>query len=69
MYEHPMKRAGLTFNRILFSNSKKVLPCFGQGAELKYRLQFKQKFFEAGKEVNRRIVSSANLDEVFPARK
>ena len=29
MYEHPMKRAGLTFNRILFSNSKKVLPAFG----------------------------------------
>ena len=69
MYEHPMKRAGLTFNRILFSNSKKVLPAFGQGAELKYKLQFKQKFFEGGKESSRRYVTSSNLDEVFPPRK
>ena len=69
MYEHPMKRAGLTFNRMLFSNSKMVLPCFAPGSELKYKLQFKMKFFEGGKEVRRAYVSSANLDEVFPSRK
>ena len=39
MYEHPMKRAGLTFNRILFSNTKMVVPCVPQ-QEGKYRLQF-----------------------------
>ena len=68
MYEHPMKRAGLTFNRILFSNTKMVVPCFSQ-QEGKYRLQFKMKFYDAGKESSRKILSSNNLDEIFPSRK
>ena len=68
MYEHPIKRAGLTFNRILFSNTKMVVPCY-QNTEGKYRLQFKMKFYDLGKEVNRKIMSAANLDEIFPSRK
>ena len=68
MYEHPIKRAGLTFNRILFSNTKMIVPCYPAQPE-KYRLQFKMKFYENGKEVNRKIVSSQNLDDVFPSRK
>ena len=68
MYEHPMKRAGLTFNRILFSNTKMVLPCF-QNTEGKYRLQYKMKFYEAGKETHRKYINAANLDEIFPSRK
>ena len=68
MYEHPIKRAGLTFNRILFSNTRMVSPCF-PNQEGKFRLQFKMKFYEGGKETRRAIVSSANLDEVFPSRK
>ena len=69
MYEHPMKRAGLVFNRILFSNTKKCLPAFGPLNEAKFRLQYKVKFYEAGKETNRKIYSSQNIDEIFPARK
>ena len=70
MYEHPIKRAGLTFNRILLSNSRMVAPAFpGFGTDGKYRLQFKMKFYENGKETSRKYVSANNLDEVFPARK
>ena len=68
MYEHPIKRAGLTFNRILFSNTKMVVPCF-QNQEGKYRLQFKMKTYDNGKEVSRKYLSSADLDEIFPSRK
>ncbi len=68
MYEHPMKRAGLTFNRILFSNTKMVLPCFPP-VEGKFRLQFKMKYYEGGKETSRKIFSASNLDEIFPSRK
>ncbi len=70
MYEHPIKRAGLTFNRILLSNTRMVAPCYpGFGTDGKYRLQFKMKFYEAGKETDRKIISAQNIDEVFPARK
>ena len=68
MYEHPIKRAGLTFNRILFSNTRMVSPCF-PGQDGKYRLAFKMKFYENGKETSRKIISSSNLDEIFPSRK
>ncbi len=64
-----MKRAGLVFNRILFSNTKKALPAFGGNNEAKFRLQYKVKFYENGKESNRKIYSSSNLDELFPSRK
>ncbi len=68
MYEHPIKRAGLTFNRILYSNTKMVLPCF-PNVEGKFRLQFKMKFYEGGKETSRKYVTADNLDEIFPVRK
>ena len=70
MYEHPIKRAGLAFNRILLSNSRMLAPAFpGQGTDGKYRLRFKMKFYEGGKEIDRKIISAANMDEVFPAKK
>ena len=68
MYEHPMKRAGLTFNRILYSNTKMVIPCFPL-QEGKYRLQYKMKFYEHGKEVSRKYMTANNIDEIFPIRK
>ena len=68
MYEHPIKRAGLTFNRILYSNTRMVAPCFPDQAN-KYRLQFRMKFYENGKESYRKVLSAANLDEIFPSRK
>ena len=69
MYEHPMKRAGLTFNRILLSNTRMALPAFPGDTSTKFRLRFKMKFFEAGREVNRKYITAANMDEVFPSRK
>jgi hypothetical protein len=56
MYEHPIKRAGLTFNRILFSNTKMVLPAFPGDNLLKMKLSYKVKFFDNGKETSRKIV-------------
>ena len=49
MYEHPIKRAGLTFNRILLSNTRMVAAAFPGADSGKYRLQYKLKFYEAGK--------------------
>ena len=70
MYEHPIKRAGLTFNRILLSNTRMVAPCFpGFGTDGKYRLQYKMKFYEAGKEIDRKYLNANNLDDIFPSRK
>ena len=69
MYEHPIKRAGLAFNRILLSNTRMVAAAF-PGADMgKYRLQYKMKFYEGGKETHRKYVNLTNIDEVFPVRK
>ena len=69
MYEHPIKRAGLTFNRILLSNTRMVAAAFPGAESGKYRLQYKLKFYEAGKEISRKYVNIKDVDEVFPARK
>ena len=69
MYEHPIKRAGLTFNRILLSNTKMVLPCFPGDHAVKYRLSFKMKFYDNGKETSRKYFTANDMDELFPSRK
>ncbi len=69
MYDHPMKRAGLTFNRILISNTKMVLPCFPGDNALKYKMTYKMKFFENGKETSRKYVNASMMDDLFPSRK
>lgn len=51
MYEHPIKRAGLSFNRILFSNTKMVQACFPKSAAHRYNLSFNMKTYENGKVV------------------
>ena len=53
MYEHPIKRAGLSFNRILFSNTKMVQECFPRSNPQRYNLSFLMKKYENGKEVSR----------------
>ena len=53
MYEHPIKRAGLSFNRILFSNTSVVQGIFPASAASRYNLSFLMKFYENGKEVHR----------------
>ena len=54
MYEHPIKRAGLSFNRILFSNTKMVAPCMSNVTPDRFKISFKFKTFENGKETSRR---------------
>ena len=53
MYEHPIKRAGLSFNRILYSNTKMVQGCYPASLPQRYNLSFLMKTYENGKEVQR----------------
>ena len=57
MYEHPIKRAGLSFNRILFSNTNTVKMCFAGNRTTsktnRFDLSFMLRKFENGKEASR----------------
>ena len=68
MYEHPIKRAGLTFNRILFSNTKMVQPCFTSLTADKFKITFKYKTYENGKETSRKYFTDKDIEMVFPIR-
>lgn len=52
MYEHPIKRAGLSLNRIIYSNTKMVYQGFPKADAQKFNLGFKYRTFENGKMVN-----------------
>jgi len=69
MYEHPIKRAGLSLNRIIYSNSKMVFQGFPKADAQKYNLGFKYRTFENGKVVSLKWYTSKDLDEVLPPRK
>jgi len=49
MYEHPIKRAGISMNRILFSNTKMVMKGFPALKEQQFKLSFKYKTYSDGK--------------------
>lgn len=49
MYESAIKRAGLSMNRIVFSNTKMVAQGFPALKEQQFRLSFKYRTFENGK--------------------
>jgi hypothetical protein len=49
MYEHPIKRAGLSMNRILFSNTRMVLQGFPMFNVQQYDLHFKYRTYDNGK--------------------
>ena len=49
MYEHPIKRAGLSMNRILYSNTKMVMAGFPALKQQQFKLSFKFKAYENGK--------------------
>ena len=66
MYEHPIKRAGLTFNRILFSNTQMVVNCFPKSNPQRFNLSFTMKQWESGKELRRDLYTSNDLDAVLP---
>ena len=84
MYEAPMKRAGLSMNRILYSNTKMVHQGFPNLDGQKFRLAFKYRTFENGKVATMQCkyqikcfmvaflrvgFDHENLDEVLPPRK
>ena len=49
MYEHPIKRAGLSFNRILYSNTRMVHKAFPKVEAAKFEVSFRYRIFENGK--------------------
>ena len=49
MYEHPIKRAGLSLNRIIYSNTQMVYKGFPGVDAQKFNLAFKYRTFENGK--------------------
>lgn len=49
MYEHPIKRAGLSMNRILYSNTFMVKNAFPKVDASKFMITFKYRTFENGK--------------------
>ena len=49
MYEHPIKRAGLSMNRIIYSNTKMVSKGFPALKPQQFNLSFKYRKFDAGK--------------------
>lgn len=52
MYEHPIKRAGLSMNRILFSNTRMVLQGFPKFDVQQFDLHFKYRTYDNGKVTN-----------------
>eukprot|EP00354_Favella_ehrenbergii_P004492 CAMPEP_0170451946 /NCGR_PEP_ID=MMETSP0123-20130129/1019_1 /TAXON_ID=182087 /ORGANISM="Favella ehrenbergii, Strain Fehren 1" /LENGTH=75 /DNA_ID=CAMNT_0010713809 /DNA_START=24 /DNA_END=251 /DNA_ORIENTATION=- len=68
MYEQPIKRAGLSMNRILYSNTKMVMGGFPQAKPAQFNLSFKYKVFENGVTMSTKFFTANDLDDVLPAR-
>jgi len=49
MYEAPIKRAGISMNLILFSNTRMVLNGFPRADPAKFNVSIKYRTFENGK--------------------
>ena len=49
MYEHSIKQAGLSMNRVLFSNTMMVMGGFPNAKAQQFSLSFKNRTFENGK--------------------
>ena len=58
MYEHPIKRAGLSMNRILYSNTRMVLPGFPKANVKQFDLSFKYRTFVNGKATSTKCKST-----------
>ena len=69
MYEHPIKRFGLSMNRIIYSNTKMVHAGFPKKEGINYMgIEYKYRTFSSGKAVTSKIYTDENLDEVLPSR-
>jgi hypothetical protein len=69
MYEHPIKRFGLTMNRIVLSNTRMVAEGFPMNNPQKYDIHFKYREFAAGKATSMRLFTSKDQDDLLPSRK
>jgi len=49
MYEHPIKRAGISLNRIIYSNTKMVMQGFPNNRPQQFNLSFKFKTYSDGR--------------------
>ena len=49
MYEHPIKRAGISLNRMIYSNTKMVLNGFPGFKSQQFELSFKFKTYSDGR--------------------
>ena len=52
MYEAAIKRAGLSMNRIIYSNTKMLFAGFPEADPKRFDLSFRYKTFEEGKETS-----------------
>ena len=57
MYEHPIKRAGLSLNRIIYSNTRMVSAGFPGDNTQRFNLSFKYRGFANGKATDTRCKS------------
>lgn len=46
MYEHPIKQAGLSMNRIIFSNTMMVMGGFPAAKPQQFKLSFKYRTYD-----------------------
>ena len=54
MYEHPIKRAGLSLNRIIYSNTRMVYEGFPNLQKQQFNLSFKYRVYDQGKVTQQR---------------
>ena len=65
MLEHPIKRAGLSFNRILFSNTRAVQNSFTASNPLRFQLTYTMKQYENGKEISKESKYNQTKSNLF----
>ena len=70
MYELPLKRAGATFNRMIYSNSRIIAPCMGIDMNKFYKINLTYKTYANGKEAERKYLSEeSDMDFYFNGKK
>lgn len=69
MYEHPIKRHGLSMNRIIFSNTRMVAAGFPKLNPQQFDLHFRYRTYKNGKVATTRVFTSTDLDDLLPSRK
>ncbi len=68
MYEHPIKRFGLSMNRIVYANSKMVNAGFPVKKDSnRMGITFRMRTFSAGRATSNRVFHTEDLDELLPS--